>query len=293
MARVVATLVVALLPAASAWFCDGHMLVASVALKSGIMSASTIQSANALIDYLVSDYPSTGPSFTESACWADDLKSSGVYQEANWHFIDLPVCRLDASACPPPQEDNIVFAITEAHSTAYSKKAATLDRARQLRFIIHFLGDIHQPLHAASLFSSQFPSGDRGGNSYPVAGFPWTTELHALWDGGLGQWYGDVLRPLNATGQDWIDAFTNKIVAAFPASALQPEIANVNVSAWAEDSNALAANFVYTAPQAPAPIPDTYVTQGAEMCLRQVAIGGYRLATLLEYIFTTGAFSDL
>jgi ribosomal 50S subunit-recycling heat shock protein len=55
----------------------------------------------------------------------------------------------------------------------------------------------------------------------------------------------------------------------------------------------LAEAVAYTAPQAPAPLPDAYVQQGAALCNQQVALGGYRLATLLEYIFTAGAWADL
>lgn len=203
------------------------------------------------------------------------------------------MCQLaDPSACPAPQEDNVVFAITEAHSTVYSTKSAKLDKARQIRFINHFVGDIHQPLHAASLFSSQFPDGDRGGNSYPIAGFTWTTELHALWDGGLGQWYGDLPRPLNTTGTQWLSSFSAKLIAQFPASSLGPEIANKNVTSWAEESNELAASFVYTAPQAPAPIPAAYISNGTDIANKRVALAGYRLAALLEFIFTAGRWKE-
>lgn len=271
------------------------MLVASVALQSGIMSAGTIASANELIAYLAADYPAS-PAFLESACWADDLKSSGVTQEANWHFIDLPVCRLDdPSACPAPAEDNVVWAIGSAHSTVYSTKAATLDRARQLRFILHFVGDVHQPLHAATLLDAQFPppTGDRGGNSFPVSGVAWTSELHALWDGGLGQWFGDIPRPLNASGAAWLDNFTATLLREYPAAAMAAAVADKNVTNWAAESHALAESVAYTAPQSPALLPDAYVQQGAALCNQQVALGGYRLATLLEYIFTAGAWADL
>jgi hypothetical protein len=220
------------------------------------------------------------------------LKAQGVTQEANWHFIDLPVCRLaDPTGCPSPQEDNAAWAIGSAHSTVYSKKSSNFDKARQLRFLLHIVGDLHQPLHAASYYSAQFPTGDRGGNSWNVSGFDWTTELHALWDGGLGQWYGDLPRPLNATSVAWVADFTSRLAAEWPTSSLGPEIANFNVSAWAAESNELAATIVYTAPQAPTPVPAAYVAAGQALTRKQVAIGAYRLASLLEYIFTAGAFA--
>lgn len=208
----------------------GHMLVAQVALKSGIMSSTTIDKVNTLIAKLADDYPAS-PDFIQAACWADDLKSMDAPQEASWHFIDIPVVRDNVVPTQPPAI-NAVWAVDTAHSTVYSKYSTDLDKARQLRFIVHVCGDLHQPLHAASLFSSQFPNGDRGGNSYPIAGVSWTNELHAFMDGGAGQWTGDLSRPLNATGAAWVSDFADKIMAQWPVTSLQPYIKEYNTSSW-------------------------------------------------------------
>lgn len=267
------------------------MLTANVALKSGIMSQATIDAANELIAYLASDYAAS-PDFITSACWADDLKSSSAPQEANWHFIDIPVIRepFSGTPAPVPTADQNVWATNQAHSTVYSTKSSTLDKARQLRFIIHLVGDVHQPLHAASLFSDEFPTGDAGGNAYSIAGVDYATNLHSLWDSGAGQWIDDIVRPLNATGQAWLDTFADNIIAAYPVASMQPYIKEFNVSTWANESNTIAADFVYTAPEAPTPVPADYITQAQSIALQQIAIGGYRLADLLEYIFTATPF---
>jgi hypothetical protein len=252
------------------------------------MSAATISAAQALIATLASTYPAS-PDFLQSACWADDLKTLDAAQEAPWHFIDLPVIR-DNVVAPAPPEENVVTHIDEAQSTVYAKKSTSLDKARQLRFIVHLVGDVHQPLHAASLFSTQFPDGDRGGNSYPItlpAGMQnFTSELHAFWDGGAGAWTGDLSRPLNATGVAWVSELSQSIIAAYPVASLQPFINIYNVSIWAEESNTIANELAYTAPQAPTPLPSSYVTATHDKCLERIAIAGYRLADLLEYIFT-------
>ena len=284
------SLALASLGSAAAFFCDGHMLVAQVALDSGIMTAATVAKVNALVQALNNDYPGTGTTFVESACWADDLKAHATAQEASFHYIDLPICRFSSpQPCPAPESVNTVWAIGAAQSTVFAPASAALDKARQLRLLAHFVGDIHQPLHAATYFSDQFPAGDRGGNSWPVAGFPWTTELHALWDGGLGLWFGDLERPLNATGTAWLADNAQRVLAQFPVASLQPFIKQYNVSEWANQSYALAEGFVYTAPQAPTPVPAAYVAAGQQMILKQVAIAGCRLADLLEYIFTAAA----
>lgn len=269
------------------------MLTVNVALKSGTMSAATIATVESLVEEISSYYP-TSPHTLEAACWADDLKSSAATQEANWHFIDLPVIGSPWSGTLPPLPftDTNPWAINLAQSTTYSTKSTKLDKSRQVRFILHLVGDIHQPLHAAALYSDQFPNGDAGGNLYPIV-LPgtdqYTNELHAVWDSGAGLWVDDLVRPLNATGTAWLDDMASKIMTAYPLDdpTIAPLIKQYNTSTWANESNAIAADFVYTAPQAPTVIPQAYIDTAQATCMRQIAIGGYRLAELLEYIFTS------
>lgn len=72
----------------------------------------------------------------------------------------------------------------------------------QLRFLVHFVGDLHQPLHAATMYSAEFPDGDLGGNYYKiqVPGSSYTTNLHSFWDSGAGNAWKNPVRPLNSTG---------------------------------------------------------------------------------------------
>ena len=104
-------------------------------------------------------YPAS-PDFVSSACWADDLKSSGAMQEANWHFIDIPLVRqpFSGQVVQPGTSDTNPWAINGAQSTTYSSKSTLLDKSRQLRFLVHLVGDAHQPLHAATLYSNEFPN---------------------------------------------------------------------------------------------------------------------------------------
>ena len=199
------------------------------------------------------------------------------------------MCHLsDPTGCTPPlPNDNAVWAIDTAESTLEAAGAAQLERARQLRFLLHFVGDVHQPLHAADYFSSQFPTGDRGGNSWPIAGALPATNLHSFWDQGLGQWTQNLQRPLNATGKAWLSSLSERVRALHPVAELQPFINQRNASDWAVQSNEIAATFTYTAPQAPTPIPKGYTTQGQALVLKQVAIAGYRLAAALELLFTS------
>lgn len=152
----------------------------------------------------------------------------------------------------------------------------------------HFIGDIHQPLHAASYFSEQFPSGDAGGNAWPIAG-SFATELHAFMDAGAGLWQETYPRPLSPTDAAAIKAQAAALMAALPPT--DPSIAGLISQwpplAWANESVALAESVVYKAPQAPTPLPADYVTATESLCRRQVTLAGYRLAYQLSY--TLGA----
>src|SRR5437879_13448435 len=70
------------------------------------------------------------------------------------------------------------------------------NQATSLRFLLHFVGDIQQPLHCADGYSSAHPTGDAGGNSFSVTGWP---NLHYLWDSGGGYLTDSVSRPLSDT----------------------------------------------------------------------------------------------
>lgn len=137
----------------------------------------------------------------------------------------------------------------------------------------------------------QFTGGDAGGNAWKIAGdsVSNTTNLHSFWDGGAGQWADDVDRPLNATGDAWIEGWVNTITAQYPASSFANKLANTNVWSWAAESNALASSFVYTAAQAPTPLSSAYIAQAKELVRQQVALGGYRLAQLLESVYNPSA----
>ena len=64
----------------------------------------------------------------------------------------------------------------------YVKNDEQRGKSYALRLIIHYLGDVHQPLHALSRVANNFPAGDRGGNDFPLPTHYTAKELHAVWD---------------------------------------------------------------------------------------------------------------
>jgi len=159
-----------------------------------------------------------------------------------------------------------------------------------LRFIIHFVGDIHQPLHCATLASSANPQGDRGGNLVSIRitganGKPKTTNLHSYWDGGL-----TTFPPTGAN-------FKPPALSRIPAAARRATSGNpptdpalnlnepTNFQAWADESFQLAKDVAYKGIANGGKPTAAYSKKGVQVVRKRVAWGGYRLAALLNSIW--------
>ena len=126
--------------------------------------------------------------FMRSSTWPDEIRrTDSPYDHPNWHFIDYPL-RPPAFAFEPGPKptDDVLFGIAESEKTLSDTKAAPAARAAALSWLIHLIGDEHQPLHCASLFSDAYPKGDKGGNDFYVKPAQSAVRLHGIWDGLLG-----------------------------------------------------------------------------------------------------------
>jgi S1/P1 Nuclease len=137
----------------------------------------------------------------------------------DWHFLNIPFVTgpIQSAIDSINTNDNIVWAIQNAIATLSASNSTTLDKSLHLRFLIHFLGDIHQPLHVLSQFSPLFPPpvGDQGGNLFPIQG-AFVEFLHPFIDSGAGQWTSDPVRPLSPENATAIANIAVQIMQEFP-----------------------------------------------------------------------------
>jgi hypothetical protein len=142
-----------------------------------------------------------------------------VHQYDDLHFINLPYVTspIQAQIDAISTSDNVVWAINQAKTVLSAQDSSTLDKSLQLRFLIHFVGDIHQPLHIATQYGARFtlPGGDQGGNDYIIQG-TFVSELHAFMDSGAGQWQTDPVRPLSEDNSSFIANTAVAIMQEFP-----------------------------------------------------------------------------
>ena len=108
--------------------------------------------------------------FIESAVWADDIKERKNYYWSSWHYISKPINPDGVGFDNPVQKNNALTAINDTLKVLRNDDGYDLStqKSMMLRFLIHVIGDIHQPLHASTFFSDEYPDGDMGGNKFYV-----------------------------------------------------------------------------------------------------------------------------
>ena len=147
-----------------------------------------------------------------------------------------------------------------------------------MRLLIHYAGDVHQPLHATSRVDKEYPEGDRGGNDFPLPSKEGAKNLHAVWDSVIYEFTGYGQLPF--TADDWTKngADAQKLVAAHP---IGDEGKDLNVLDWANQSFQIAEDFVYAHIKEGDALPDDYLDQAKTYAEKQIVLGGTRLANLL------------
>jgi hypothetical protein len=243
----IAVAALAAVPSAWGWGCKGHQIVALVAeahlnpraraMAFKILSDSPISPA--LSRYCKE--PGLDP-FVDSSTWADDERTV-LPNTAPWHFVDIPRGARESSISEycPPATGCITTALTSQFGILRDANATAQARADALRFVIHFVGDIHQPLHDTT-------NNDRGGNCVPVAFFDhppretnptresYNPNLHEVWDVEI------IERFLNGqTPQQFADELETSFQAQMPVWQSQP----ANFTSWAWESHQLAESTSY------------------------------------------------
>lgn len=154
-----------------------------------------------------------------------------------------------------------------------------------LRLLIHYIGDIHQPFHAESLYSSTFPDGDKGGNLFTLPSHYASDELHAVWDQQMYSEHNHISRPINQSA--W-DAFQPRVITLMQngASAVvnPSDYKNINVDDWALETYKIGITK-YTGIEMDVALPQWYIDENLVVCNQRITLGGYRLAYLTEYIY--------
>lgn len=156
-------------PSAGAWGPQGHRVIARVAAER-----LTPEARAAIKDLL---HP--GDTLPDIAPWADHEGHEKYPGSAPWHYVNIPITeRRYADGNDAKRADNVLHKLDHYRKVLADRSAPHRDRQTALLFVVHFVGDLHQPLHVGD-------NHDRGGNQTQVRFAGQGTNLHQLWDSGL------------------------------------------------------------------------------------------------------------
>lgn len=148
-----------------------------------------------------------------------------------------------------------------------------------MRLLIHYAGDIHQPLHATTRVDKEYPKGDFGGNTVPIPDRDNITELHAVWDSVLYTQEGYADLPFSDT--DWESQGKVARHLLEKIKVADKDANNLNSHDWANESFDYAKTFVYAGMKENEVLSKDYIKLGLDIAEYQIVVAGHRLANLL------------
>lgn len=255
---------------ASAWWGAGHSALCEAALQQVTPATrSAIEKLLAENDTAAAGYPTFG-----SQCvWADDIKPDRT-NTAPWHYLNVPPGKDEVSFTPRPEQGDILSALERYLPVLADSRADSAPRLEALRFVGHFVGDLHQPMHLGY-------EADWGGNKYRLAlsddikrvlleDERDQTNMHAVWDGYL---------LIYASG------LAGKNITALTAA--NPPIADGNYIDWANESLAIARSpdVRYATEARLTELTEDYLAINAPTAIKRLRQGAARLAALLDRAF--------
>jgi hypothetical protein len=297
----------------NAWFNVGHMAVAYVAYQQ-LTPEKKLRVAKLLKKnpYYNKQWKALIPNgtpadqrdlmlFMIAATWPDEIKESGsayqndgdtpptdgtawtntgygdLKQHRYWHFIDVPFTQDGTAPLAAIPSPNAETQIAIFRQTLISGKSDPL-KSYDLVWLLHLVGDVHQPLHSTTRIGAGALGGDNGGNGVKVdatAVGNANKKLHLLWDSLPGD-APDAGAALTAA-----IAYGKTLAPADPVLAKKMDAAD-----WINESFAIAETSVYAAPvgtgSGPFTITQAYMDNAKKIAAERVALAGQRMANLIN-----------
>ena len=258
LAAVAASAVAGLTPRdALAWGRDAHR--AAGKLAESRLNPAARDAVKALLE--------PGETLAEASTWADEVRRE-MPESGPWHYINVPITEARFSDKFCPEGGCVVRKLVEFRKVLADRNAPRADRRKALRFVAHFVEDMHQPVHVGD-------KSDRGGNDTQVRFFDDGSNVHRVWD-------SDLLR----------HAYPDEeaVLKAIKEAAAEPEAetwASGSVDDWADESFQ-AAKKAYEDPKTGrtlrpgSKLGDEYQAANLPVARKRLAQSAVRLARVLN-----------
>jgi len=297
------------------WDANGHRTIAAIAYER--LRPATRQRVDSLLrhhpDYIAFSrgLPPGAPGlalevFQSASVWPDNLRNDprfyneaattpvptpmlpgfpDMQRHAGWHYVNEPFST-DGTPTVETATPNAFTAIVALTRDLGDPALPAASRAYNLSWLLHLVGDIHQPLHSVARFSRAQPTGDAGGNRLQVQSGVTprdTTNMHSFWD-------GVVTRANRGVPDVELARRITDEMRSVDNSETRVEYGPLfewTVQDWVKESATLARYVVYSLPDRadgspPVRVTPEYQALAEDVGRQRIAIAGYRLANLIE-----------
>jgi hypothetical protein len=196
-----------------------------------------------------------GETLESLSTWADEHRNPAP---GPWHYVNFPrgSCQYDVQRdCP---DGHCVVAAIERARAVWASNADDKTRLKALKYLVHFVADVHQPLHAGY-------RDDRGGNQFQLRAFMRGSNLHAVWDSGL---------------LHQLDRDNAALVALLHKVPLSGADVHASMARAAEESCRLVAQAGFYPPER---VDPAYLAHFSPVVLERLALAARRLAWMLSH----------
>ena len=246
---------------ALAWGYDAHRVIAEIAEQF-----LAPQTARQVHELLAIENVTT---LADVSTWADEIRLPRP-ETGPWHYVNIPITLSSGepaaydAARDCPQGACVVAKIEQFEHALNDQEVPERQRLEALKYIVHFVGDVHQPLHVSD-------NHDRGGNDVPVIFMGLPTNLHAVWD-------SRIVAPA-AKGNE--RAYALQLVQSISDEQHQ-RWSEGSLISWVDEGHEIAARTIYSELPHSGTLPDDYETKALPIVNEQLERAGVRLAKVLN-----------
>ncbi len=233
--------------------------------------------------------------FVLMAYWSDIVRDRNFpvrnrnYHRSNWHYYDKFWKRVNGNIeyIPDPEDGGQALNKLNEFDAVIRGTAPDAEKAVAIAWLMHLIGDIHQPLHTSAHVTELEPKGDQGGNLFLLTpqGTPREQQenLHWLWDSIVVR---NIPNKDNECDAAFIAERAGDLMKKFPAAKVAPRLAPGKYADWASESLAIAQKDVFSPDlkrfEKPSP---AYMKKALKVAEERLALAGYRMGSLFERVF--------
>lgn len=256
----------------SAWHEEGHVLVADIAwnrLGDG---------GKQEITELLRHHPDPDVrTLAAASVWPDQIRQANhpfhSYSRPDWHYQD----RLFQAVPEGLSVDlggQMLEQLARQTEIYQDPSRSKVERAVALCWVVHLVGDIHQPLHNSEFYDSRFPEGDQGGNQFMVVLGEQSLALHRLWDSAGGRFLAAVPPYRLVSYRRWFQDL-------HPPERFGEKLDVIDFEVWSDECLELA-RLAYEKVAFSEPVDNQALEWIMDTAEEQITLAGYRLGRLLE-----------